>query len=90
MNKPELLFNNKPLVARDIHKIFCIKGYSGECLTESVPYSGADITCGIENEFQTAVSGRSSDVDLPLYISESNYLKNLILLILLVNIRELP
>ena len=43
-----------------------------------IPYSGDDTTCGIENEFQTAVSGKSSDVDLPKYINESNYLKNLI------------
>lgn len=42
-----------------------------------IPYAGNDATCGIENEFQTAVSGRSSDVDLPRYINESNYLKNL-------------
>lgn len=43
-----------------------------------IPYTGSDVTCGIENEFQTAVSGKSSDVDLPKYINESNYLKNLI------------
>jgi hypothetical protein len=43
-----------------------------------IPYSGDDATCGIENEFQTAVSGKSADVDLPRYINESNYLKNLI------------
>jgi hypothetical protein len=43
-----------------------------------IPYAGDDATCGIENEFQTAVSGKNSDVDLPRYINESNYLKNLI------------
>ncbi len=43
-----------------------------------IPYSGDDSTCGIENEFQTAVSGKNSDVDLPRSIKESNYLKNLI------------
>ncbi len=43
-----------------------------------IPYSGDDTSCGIENEFQTAVKGKSSDVDLPRYINESNYLKNLL------------
>ena len=43
-----------------------------------IPYAGDDVTCGIENEFQTAVSGKSTDVDLPKYINESNYLKNLL------------
>jgi len=47
-------------------------------LTGFIPYTGDDVTCGIENEFQTAVSGKSSDVDLPKYINGSNYLKNLI------------
>ncbi|HOP30242.1 MAG TPA: hypothetical protein PKZ64_11785, partial [Spirochaetota bacterium] len=45
---------------------------------EKIPYTGEDATCGIENEFQTAVKGRSGDVDLALYIRESRYLKNLI------------
>lgn len=43
-----------------------------------IPYAADDSTCGIENEFQTAVSGKSTDVDLPGYIRESNYLKNLV------------
>jgi hypothetical protein len=43
-----------------------------------IPYAGDDSTCGIENEFQTAVSGKNSNVDLPAYIRESNYLRNLI------------
>ena len=43
-----------------------------------IPFTGDDATCGIENEFQTAVSGKSTDVDLPRYINESNYLKNLV------------
>jgi hypothetical protein len=43
-----------------------------------IPYSAGDVSCGIENEFQTAVNGRSGDVDLAIYIKESRYLKNLI------------
>jgi len=43
-----------------------------------IPYSAGDVSCGIENEFQTAVNGISVDVDLAIYIRESRYLKNLI------------
>jgi hypothetical protein len=43
-----------------------------------IPYTTDDVTCGIENEFQTAVNGKSGDVDLAIYIKESRYLKNLI------------
>jgi hypothetical protein len=44
---------------------------------EKIPYTGEDVTCGIENEFQTAVRGRSGDVDLAISIRESRYLRNL-------------
>lgn len=51
----------------------------GEALhAGKIPYSAGDVSCGIENEFQTAVNGRSGDVDLAIYIKESRYLKNLI------------
>jgi hypothetical protein len=40
-----------------------------------IPYSAGDVSCGIENEFQTAVNGSSGDVDLAIYIKESRYLK---------------
>ncbi|HOP64306.1 MAG TPA: hypothetical protein PK358_01525 [Spirochaetota bacterium] len=45
---------------------------------DSIPYAGSDSTCGIENEFQTAVKGSPADVDLAIYIRESGYLRNLI------------
>lgn len=51
---------------------------NGDISTGKIPYTGEDITCGIENEFQTAIKGISSDVDLSIYIRESRYLRNLI------------
>lgn len=43
------------------------------------PFSGADVTVGVENEFQVAVEGRREDVDLAIAIVESNYYQNLTL-----------
>lgn len=42
-----------------------------------LPFSGIDTTVGVENEFQVAVAGNRSDVDLALAIAESNYYQNL-------------
>jgi len=41
------------------------------------PFSGADVTVGVENEFQVAVEGSRADVDLALAIVGSNYYRNL-------------
>jgi len=43
------------------------------------PFSGADTTVGVENEFQVAVEGKKDEVDLALTIVASNYYKNLTL-----------
>lgn len=43
------------------------------------PFAGGDVTVGVENEFQVAVEGRSTDVDLPLIIIASSYYNNLTL-----------
>ena len=43
------------------------------------PFFGDDTTVGVENEFQVAVEGNRSDVDLAIAIVESNYYKNLTL-----------
>lgn len=47
--------------------------------TSQQPFAGADVTIGVENEFQVAVEGRSTDVDLPLTIIASSYYNNLTL-----------
>ncbi|MBN2055964.1 hypothetical protein JW905_13635 [bacterium] len=41
------------------------------------PFCGDDLTAGCENEFQTVVQGRHTDVDLPLIIQHSNYYANI-------------
>jgi hypothetical protein len=43
------------------------------------PFVGGDVTVGVENEFQVAVAGRSTEVDLPLTILGSRYYNNLTL-----------
>ncbi len=44
---------------------------------ESLPFSPEDATAGSESEMQTVVTGRRSDVDLPLTIEASNYMANI-------------
>ncbi|MGD9948732.1 MAG: hypothetical protein AB7U29_09660 [Desulfobulbus sp.] len=41
------------------------------------PFSSADTTVGVENEFQVAVEGGKTEVDLAITLVESNYYKNL-------------
>lgn len=45
-------------------------------LAGELPFSPADTTCGMENEFQAAVMGDSSQVDLPITISQSACFRN--------------
>jgi len=51
---------------------------SPEAFIKSLPFSAHDSTAGIENELQTVVRGESHTVDLPCFIRESNYFKNII------------
>jgi hypothetical protein len=43
----------------------------------SVPFSLNDATVGVENELQTVVMGDKDSVDLPIFIKDSNYYKNI-------------
>ncbi|MGB5218652.1 MAG: hypothetical protein WBN66_10180, partial [Smithella sp.] len=43
----------------------------------SLPFAPGDISAGSESEMQTVVKGKRSDVDLPLFIEQSNYLSNI-------------
>ncbi|MBU2646650.1 hypothetical protein KKI24_18220 [bacterium] len=45
---------------------------------DALPFVGEDTTAGVENELQADVIGRAEDVDMPNYIRNSNYLKNII------------
>jgi len=44
----------------------------------SLPFAPEDLTAGSESEMQTVVRGRRSDVDLPIFIEQSNYLSNIL------------
>ena len=59
-------------------EVFGLPCSSADSFAEAVPFSLNDADAGSENEFQTAVIGRGSYVDLPLTIKNSNYYKNII------------
>ena len=44
---------------------------------KNLPFCGNDTTVGLENEFQVAVEGCKTEVDLAITLVESNYYKNL-------------
>ena len=45
---------------------------------DELPFIGGDATAGVENELQASVFGSCNDVDMPIYIRESNYFKNIV------------
>ncbi len=47
-------------------------------LDGAAAFEAGDVTVGVENEFQAAVSGAKENVDLPLGIEHSNYFQNLV------------
>ncbi|WP_456385072.1 hypothetical protein [Desulfolithobacter sp.] len=47
-------------------------------LSRLSPFEASDVTVGVENEFQAAVSGAKENVDLPLGIEHSSYFQNLV------------
>ncbi len=44
----------------------------------ALPFSLGDTTAGVENELQAVVAGSRDTVDLPCFIQESNYYKNIL------------
>ena len=42
----------------------------------SLPFAPSDTTAGSESELQTVVVGNKANVDLPLFIEQSNYFAN--------------
>jgi hypothetical protein len=62
-----------------LHNILNILGikYDSHGLdVSSLPFALGDTTAGSEAELQTVVRGKTSDVDLPQVIAESNYYAN--------------
>jgi hypothetical protein len=45
---------------------------------QALPFSLHDTTAGVENELQAVVAGSRDTVDLPRFIQESNYYKNIL------------
>lgn len=45
---------------------------------DKLPFIGNDATAGVENELQASVLGSWVDVDMPAYIRDSNYFKNIV------------
>ena len=62
---------------RSLPSILGIDSSDGKSILSRLPFSPKDITIGTESEYQTAVIGSASDVDLPVYIRESAYYMNL-------------
>lgn len=46
-------------------------------LSAQLPFAAGDVTAGAENELQTVVCGKATDVDLPLSIKDSNFFRNI-------------
>jgi hypothetical protein len=53
-----------------------VRAVKGDCLADSLPFCGNDVTAGSESELQVAVCGDRSSVDLPIQIEQSNYFAN--------------
>lgn len=64
---------------RDLWNIIGIKRnrLGMEIKVDSLPFAPGDVTSGSESELQTVVVGKRSDVDLPLFIEQSNYFSNI-------------
>lgn len=67
-----------PHSVSDICDLMGLDPLAPDEFARSLPFSLDDTTAGSENEFQTAVIGRTSEVDLPVTIEESNYYKNIL------------
>ena len=70
--------NLRPL--HDLDRLCRVLGVdfrSPEAFVRSLPFSAADSTAGVENELQALVAGDSKTVDLPCFIRESNYYRNI-------------
>jgi hypothetical protein len=67
-----------PSSVSEVLDVMGLSGASPDVFARSIPFAAGDATGGSENEFQTAVTGKASDVDLPVFIENSNYYKNIL------------
>jgi len=68
--------NVAPKSIREISEIFGVKYDRLGLNVGSLPFAPSDTTAGSESEMQTVVIGNKNDVDLPLFIEQSNYFSN--------------
>ncbi len=74
----EYLSDREKPRAERIAQILGVDSTTPDAFTASLPFAPHDTTVGVENELQTAVAGDLDHADLPLYIKDSNYFKNII------------
>ncbi|MEW6261862.1 MAG: hypothetical protein AB1641_02185 [Thermodesulfobacteriota bacterium] len=68
----------RPIQPAEALRCLGVDPSSPDRLTASLPFSGRDLTCGVENELQAVVLGSRSQVDLPQTIERSNYYQNIV------------
>lgn len=68
----------RPHDLRNICRVLGLPPASSGRFALSLPFSLQDATAGVENELQAVVIGSEKDVDLPCFIQESNYYKNIV------------
>ena len=66
-----------PLDLKSIRKALGLDGLARDALVYALPFSAGDLTAGAENEFQSAVRGPASAVDLAQSINESSYYQSI-------------
>ncbi len=84
MSKASMAAQNYPvrlenIASKSIREISEIIGVQYDRLglnVGSLPFAPADTTAGSESEMQTVVIGNKNDVDLPLFIEQSNFFAN--------------
>lgn len=70
--------NPAPVPLQRFREILHMTPGSPDGFARCLPFSPADTTAGSECELQTSVAGPREFVDLPRYIRESNYYKNIL------------
>ena len=58
-------------------QVFQLNPASPSNTLENMPFTPGDAAAGVENELQTAVTGSSTTVDLPISIRESDFFRNM-------------
>jgi hypothetical protein len=76
LNYPARLENIAHKSIRELSELIGVKYDRLGLNVGSLPFAPADTTAGSESEMQTVVIGSRNNVDLPLFIEQSNYFAN--------------